>query len=50
VRIGYNAMSFFNTRYMNEPIGFNFGNIDPSYKTKYFRLLHGFNVGLGFFF
>ena len=50
IRVGYQAMTFFNTLYMREPVGFNFGNIDPSYETKYFRLLHGFNVGIGFFF
>jgi hypothetical protein len=43
-------MSFFNTQYMRNPIGFNFGNIDPDYGTKVFRLIHGFNAGVGFFF
>ncbi|MDY3553602.1 hypothetical protein R5W24_002705 [Gemmata sp. JC717] len=50
LRVGYSAMTFFNTRYMKDPVGFNFGNIDPNYATKYFRLLHGFNLGVGFFF
>jgi len=50
LRLGYNALTFFNTRYMKEPVGFNYGNIDPAYATKYFRLLHGFNAGIGFFF
>jgi hypothetical protein len=50
IRVGYTAMTFFNTRYMDEPIGFNYGSIDPQYKTQVFRLLHGFNVGVGFFF
>lgn len=50
VRVGYQAMTFFNTRNMEEPVGFNFGAIDPRYDTQYFRLLHGFNVGLGLFF
>ena len=50
LRLGYSGMTFFNTRYMREPVGFNFGNIDPNYGTKYFRLIHGFNVGVGFFF
>jgi hypothetical protein len=35
---------------MTDPIGFNFGNIDPNYGVKVFRLVHGFNVGIGFFF
>ncbi|MBM3982095.1 MAG: hypothetical protein FJ304_17895 [Planctomycetes bacterium] len=50
MRIGYMGMTFFNTRYMREPVGFNFGNIDPNYGRNWFRLLHGFNVGIGFFF
>jgi hypothetical protein len=50
MRIGYQAMTFFNTQYMRDPVGFNYGNIQPGYSTKYFRLLHGFNVGVGFFF
>ena len=35
---------------MKDPIGFNFGNINPDYGIKYFRIVHGFNVGVGFFF
>jgi hypothetical protein len=50
MRLGYQAMTFYNTLYMEDPVGFNFGNIQPGYDTKYFRLLHGFNVGIGFFF
>ncbi len=50
MRLGYTGMTFFNTRYMRDPIGFNFGNINPDYGVKYFRLVHGFNAGIGFFF
>ena len=50
IRVGYQAMTYWNTLYMLEPVGFNFGNINPSYQTRYFRALHGFNVGIGFFF
>jgi hypothetical protein len=50
LRIGYMGMTYFNTRYMREPVGYNFGLIDPNYGTKFFRLVHGFNVGVGFFF
>lgn len=50
MRLGYSALTFFNTRYMREPVGFNYGQIDPNYGTKFFRLVHGFNVGIGFFF
>jgi len=50
MRVGYNAMTFFATRAMRDPVGFNFDAIDPVYDTKAFRLVHGFNVGIGFFF
>jgi hypothetical protein len=50
VRIGYQAMTFYNTLYMKDPVGFNYGDIKPQYDVKYFRLIHGFNVGIGFFF
>ena len=50
IRLGYQAMSFFNTRNMEEPIGFNVGAIDPRYDTQYFRLIHGLNFGVGLFF
>jgi hypothetical protein len=50
LRLGYSALTFYNTRYMREPVGYNFGNIDPNVGTKFFRLLHGFNIGVGFFF
>lgn len=50
VRLGYQALTFYNTLYMKDPVGFNFGNIAPQYEFKAFRLLHGFNLGVGFFF
>jgi hypothetical protein len=50
LRLGYSGLTFFNTRYMREAVGYNFGNIDPNYGTRWFRLVHGFNVGIGFFF
>lgn len=50
VRVGYQAMSYFNTRNMEEPIGFDMGAMDPRYDVQYFRLLHGFNFGVGLFF
>ncbi|MDB5311527.1 MAG: hypothetical protein JWO38_5729, partial [Gemmataceae bacterium] len=46
VRLGYQAMTFFNTRSMSEPVGFNVGAIDPRYDVQYFRLIHGLNVGV----
>lgn len=50
MRVGYNGLTFFGTQYMQDPIGFNYGSIDPVYETKVFRLVHGVNVGLGLFF
>jgi len=50
LRVGYNAMSFFNTWRMDQPIGFDYGAPDPVYDRSYFRLLHGFNAGLSFSF
>jgi hypothetical protein len=50
IRVGYQAMTFYNTLYMLEPVGFDFSNINPSYHVKAFRLVNGFNVGIGFFF
>lgn len=50
VRVGYQAMSFFNTRRMEDPIGFNYGAIDPVYDVQFLRLVHGVNVGVGLFF
>ena len=50
IRVGYQAMTFYNTLYMLEPVGFDYGNINPSYHVRAFRILHGFNVGIGFFF
>ncbi|QDU21074.1 Lpg1974 family pore-forming outer membrane protein [Urbifossiella limnaea] len=50
VRVGYNALTYFNTQRMEEPVSFNVGAIDPKYDTQWFRLLHGVNVGVGLFF
>lgn len=50
LRVGYSAMTFYNTRNMQDPIGFNYGAIDPVYGTQYFRIVHGLNIGLGVFF
>jgi hypothetical protein len=50
VRVGYSGMAYFNTRSMRDPIGFNYGAIDPVYDVKVFRLIHGVNAGIGLFF
>lgn len=46
LRAGYQLWSYFNTIYMQQPIGFNVGEIDPSYKHRAVRIFHGFNVGV----
>jgi hypothetical protein len=48
LRLGYNAMNFFNTRSMGQPVGFDVGAIDPVYERKAFRIMHGLNAGLAF--
>ena len=50
LRVGYTGMSYFNTRYMQNPVGFDYGAIDPVYTTRVIRILHGVNVGFGLFF
>lgn len=50
LRVGYNAWTFFNTKNMLNPIGFNYGAIDPVYNTQVFRIVHGLNFGVGLFF
>jgi hypothetical protein len=50
LRVGYNLYSFLNTLYMKEPVGFNAGNIDPAYNFRFFRFMHGFNMGFSFVF
>ena len=50
IRLGYQALTFYDTLYMKSPVGFDFGDIDPQYGVKGFRLIHGFNAGIGFFF
>jgi hypothetical protein len=50
LRVGYQIMTFYNTLYMRDPVGFNFGDINPKYDVRAFRLFHGINAGIGFFF
>jgi len=50
VRVGYSANTFFNTKSMDEPVGFNMGAIDPAYGDNQFRIIHGVNFGIGLFF
>ena len=50
VRFGYSANTHFNTKNMEDPVGFNLGSIDPGYGDQTFRIIHGFNFGVGLFF
>ena len=50
VRVGYSINTWFNTKNMAEPVGFDLGAIDPGYGNQAFRYLHGVNFGVGLFF
>lgn len=50
VRLGYTFQGYFNTKYMQEPVAFNFGALDPAYGTQAFRFVQGMNFGIGLFF
>ena len=50
VKFGYDIYTFFNTQYMQQPVGFNAGGPDPSYKALPFRMVHGLHVGVGYAF
>lgn len=49
-RVGYNMFNYFNTKYMEEPVSFNAGAIDPAYGVKIWRVIHGTNFGVSFTF
>jgi hypothetical protein len=49
IRMGYNVFALFNTMASERPIDFNMGIISPEYNQTH-RLLHGFDVGIGFVF
>lgn len=50
ISAGYSFQTYWGTRYMKEPIAFNFGALDPAYNIKAFRYVSMFNFGVGFFF
>ena len=50
MRIGYSANTFYNTKEIQDPVGFNYSSPDPVYRDRAFRIVHGVNVGLGLFF
>ena len=49
LRLGYDAMSFFNTYATEQPVDFNYSSVDPGWQ-KTTRYLTGFNAGIGFIF
>jgi hypothetical protein len=49
-RAGYNMFNYFNTKYMEEPVSFNLGALDPAYSTKLWRFMQGTNFGVSFVF
>jgi hypothetical protein len=49
VRVGWDLMAFFNTISSPDPVSFNFGGLDPPYKSTT-RFFDGFNAGIGFIF
>lgn len=50
ITAGYSFQTYWGTRYMKEPIAFDFGALDPAYNIKAFRYVSMFNFGVGFFF
>ncbi len=50
IRIGYNMLGFFNTVSSPYPVDFNYGQLDPGWKTTQFRFLDGLDAGIGFIF
>jgi hypothetical protein len=48
MRVGYNALMFFNTVTSKYPVGFNYSKIDAPYETQWFRMVHGINAGISF--
>jgi len=50
VKVGYQAQVYTNTRGLLDPVGFNFGSIDPVYNVQWFRMIQGVNLGMSLFF
>ncbi len=46
IRAGYDIFSFFNTWFMQQPVGFNAAAPDPAYDHRGVRIYHGFHVGI----
>lgn len=49
LRVGYNAMAFFNTIASPNPVNFNFGGLDPEFE-HVTRFFHGLNAGIAIIF
>jgi hypothetical protein len=49
VQLGYDFMSYFNTRAAPNPVSFNYGGLDPAWESKY-RFFDGLRAGLGIIF
>jgi hypothetical protein len=50
IRLGYDAMGFFNTVSAPYPVDFNYGRLDGGWVDGTSRWLDGFNFGIGFIF
>jgi hypothetical protein len=50
IKIGYDAMAFFNTVAAPNPVSFNYSTVEPTWEKGQYRLLHGFEAGIGFIF
>ncbi len=49
LRVGYDAMAFFNTFASTDPVSFNYFGLDPVYQST-FRFFDGLNAGIAFVF
>jgi len=49
LRLGYEAMGFFNTKGFHKPVDFNWGAVDPPYE-HIFRFFHGLHAGIALIF
>lgn len=50
LRVGYEALAFFNTIASPHPIDFNYGGLDPGWERGITRLFRGINLGFSFTF
>ena len=50
IKVGYQWMGIFNTQSSPYPVSFNALGLDPPWTTQAFRLIDGFNAGIGFIF